>query len=113
MARRQAYTVAFASEVTRHLRAIGAKYHARIREKIGKQLRFEPATEATNRKPLRPPAPFGATWEIRFGPDNRFRVLYDIDVEARVVQTWQSGRSNASARWSAGRRSNDEDCFGC
>ncbi len=31
-------------------------------------------------------APFAATWEIRFGPDNRFRVLYDIDEEARVVQ---------------------------
>jgi mRNA-degrading endonuclease RelE of RelBE toxin-antitoxin system len=25
------------------------------------------------------PAPFGATWEIRFGPDNRFRVFYDVD----------------------------------
>jgi mRNA-degrading endonuclease RelE of RelBE toxin-antitoxin system len=86
LARRQAYTLAFASEVTKHLRAIEAKYHALIREKIGEQLRFEPATEATNRKPLRQPAPFGAAWEVRFGPGNRFRVLYDIDPEARVVQ---------------------------
>jgi mRNA-degrading endonuclease RelE of RelBE toxin-antitoxin system len=86
MARRQAYTLAFASEVTKHLRAIDAKYHALIREKIDEQLRFEPATETTNRKPLRQPAPFGAAWEIRFGPDNRFRVLYDIDQEGRVVQ---------------------------
>src|SRR5580704_2169171 len=79
MARRQAYTLAFASEVTRHLRAIDAKYHGLIREKIGEQLRFEPAAETSNRKPLRQPAPFGATWEIRFGPDNCFRVLYDVD----------------------------------
>ena len=86
MAQRQPYTLAFASDVTRHLRAIDAKYHALIREKIGKQLRFEPATETTNRKPLRQPAPFGAAWEIRFGPDNRFRVLYAIDHEHRVVQ---------------------------
>ena len=86
MARRQAYTLAFASEVTKHLRAIDAKHHALIREKIDEQLRFEPATETTNRKPLRQPAPFGAAWEIRFGPDNRFRVLYDIDQEGRVVQ---------------------------
>jgi mRNA-degrading endonuclease RelE of RelBE toxin-antitoxin system len=86
MARRQAYTLAFASEVTKHLRAIDAKCHALIREKIDEQLRFEPATETTNRKPLRQPAPFGAAWEIRFGPDIRFRVLYDIDQEARVVQ---------------------------
>jgi mRNA-degrading endonuclease RelE of RelBE toxin-antitoxin system len=86
MARRRAYTLAFASEVTKHLRAIDSKHHALIREKIGEHLRFEPAAETTNRKPLRQPAPFAATWEIRFGPDNRFRVLYDIDEEARVVQ---------------------------
>lgn len=91
MARRQAYTLAFASEVTKHLRAIDAKYHALIQEKIGEQLRFEPATETTNRKPLRQPAPFGATWEIRFGPDNRIRVLYDIDQAARVVQIMAIG----------------------
>jgi mRNA-degrading endonuclease RelE of RelBE toxin-antitoxin system len=91
MARRQPYTLAFASEVTKHLRAIDAKYHALIREKIGEQLRFEPGAETTNRKPLRQPAPFGATWEIRFGPDNRFRVLYDIDQEARAVQIMAIG----------------------
>jgi mRNA-degrading endonuclease RelE of RelBE toxin-antitoxin system len=86
MARRQPYTLAFASEVTRHLRAIDAKYHALIRQKVGEQLRFAPAVETTNRKPLRQPAPFGATWEVRFGPDNRFRVLYDIDEDTRVVR---------------------------
>jgi mRNA-degrading endonuclease RelE of RelBE toxin-antitoxin system len=86
MARRQAYTLAFASEVTKHLQAIDTKYHALIREKIGEQLRCEPAAQTTNRKLLRQPALFGATWEVRFGPDNRFRVLYDIDEEARVVQ---------------------------
>ena len=91
MARRHAYTLAFASEVTKHLRAIDAKYHALIREKIGEQLRFEPTSETTNRKPLRPPAPFGSAWEIRFGPDNRFRVLYDIDPESRVVRIMAIG----------------------
>jgi mRNA-degrading endonuclease RelE of RelBE toxin-antitoxin system len=91
MARRQPYTLAFASEVTKHLRAVDAKYHALIRDKIGEQLRFEPGAETTNRKPLRQPAPFGATWEIRFGPDNRLRVLYDIDKEARVVQIMAIG----------------------
>lgn len=91
MARRQPYTLAFASEVTGHLRAIDAKHHTLIREKIGEQLRFEPATETTNRKPLRQPALFGATWEIRFGPDNRYRVLYDIDQENHVVQIMAIG----------------------
>jgi mRNA-degrading endonuclease RelE of RelBE toxin-antitoxin system len=91
MARRQPYTLAFASEVTKHLRAIDAKHHRLIQKKIGEQLRFEPATETNNRKPLREPAPFEATWEIRFGPDNRFRVLYDIDHEARVVKIMAIG----------------------
>ncbi len=91
MARRQPFTLAFASAVGKHLRAIDAKYHALIREKIGEQLRFEPGVETRNRKPLRQPALFGAGWEIRFGPDNRFRVLYDIDEAARVVQIMAIG----------------------
>ena len=86
MARKQPYILVFASAVTQHLRAIDAKYHALIREKIGEQLRFEPTVETTNRKPLRQPALLSATWEIRFGPENRFRVLYDIDEESRTVQ---------------------------
>jgi hypothetical protein len=35
---------------------------------------------------MRQPAPFGATWEIRFGPRNRFRVLYDIEEEVRRIR---------------------------
>jgi mRNA-degrading endonuclease RelE of RelBE toxin-antitoxin system len=50
------------------------------------QLQFQPNVETKNRKPLRQPAPFAAQWEIRFGPHNRFRVLYDIDEEHRVLQ---------------------------
>lgn len=86
MARRRPYTLIYARGVTEHLRSINAKYDRLIRNKIEEQLRFEPGVETTNRKPLRQPAPFGAEWEIRFGPDNRFRVLYDIDEERRAVQ---------------------------
>ena len=86
MARKQPYSLAFAGAVTDHLRAIDAKHHALIRRKVGEQLRFGPGVETTNRKPLRQPAPFGATWEIRFGPGNRFRVLYDIEEEAHRVR---------------------------
>jgi mRNA-degrading endonuclease RelE of RelBE toxin-antitoxin system len=91
MARRQPYTLAFASAVVKHLQAIEAKYHALIREKIGEQLRLDPGVETRNRKPLRQPAPCAAAWEIRFGPDNRFRVLYDIDVPTRTVQVLAIG----------------------
>ncbi len=85
MARREPYLLAFVDALAGHLRAIDAKYHALIRQRIREQLLYEPGVETTNRKPLRQPAVFGATWEIRFGLGNRFRVLYDVDEEARVV----------------------------
>ena len=91
MPRKQPFTLRYDQEAKRQLRALEAKYHALIREKIGEQLRFQPGAETKNRKPLRPPAPFAATWEIRFGPGNRFRVLYDIDEEARVVRVTAIG----------------------
>jgi hypothetical protein len=28
---------------------------------------------------------FMATWEIRFGPQNRFRVYYDVHLDQRLV----------------------------
>lgn len=84
--RRKPYTLIYARGILDHLRSIDAKYDRLIREKMREQLQFEPSVETRNRKPLRPPAPFGAQWEIRFGPDNRFRVLYDIDEEQRAVQ---------------------------
>ncbi|MGC8638532.1 MAG: type II toxin-antitoxin system RelE family toxin [Isosphaeraceae bacterium] len=102
MARRP-YSLAFASKVTEHLRAIDAKYHALIREKIGEQLRFEPTRETTNRQPLLRPASFGGAWEIRFGLDNRFRVLYDIDEESRVVQVMALGEKQRERLFIGGK----------
>lgn len=86
MRRRQPYTLIYARGVVEHLKSIDAKYDRLIREQIEQQLRFEPGVETKNRKPLRQPAPFAAQWEVRFGPDNRFRVLYDIDEAQRAVQ---------------------------
>jgi mRNA-degrading endonuclease RelE of RelBE toxin-antitoxin system len=86
MARRKPYTLVYARCVTEHLSSVGAKYDTLIRDTIEEQLRFEPGVETKNRKPLRSPAPFAAQWKIRLGPDNRFRVLYDIDEERRTVQ---------------------------
>ena len=86
MARKQPYDISYDQATKKHLHAIDAKYHSLIRAEIETQLEFEPAKESRNRKPLRQPAPFDATWEIRFGPDNRFRVLYGIDEKKREVQ---------------------------
>ncbi len=85
MARQQPYTLIYARGVSKHLKSIDAKYRGLIRQQI-EQLRFEPGVATKNRKPLRQPAPFAAQWEFRFGPDNRFRVLYDIDEKQRAVE---------------------------
>ena len=86
MARKQPFDVSYDQATKKHLRAIEAKYHSLIRAEIEEQLQFEPGKETRNRKPLRQPAPFEATWELRFGPDNRVRVLYGFDEEHREVQ---------------------------
>jgi mRNA-degrading endonuclease RelE of RelBE toxin-antitoxin system len=96
MARRQPYTLIYARGVTKHLKFIDPKYDGLIREKMEEQLLYEPNVETKNRKPLRPPAPFAAQWEIRFGPNNRFRVLYDIDEEQHAVQIVAIGEKSGN-----------------
>jgi hypothetical protein len=50
-----------------------------------------PEQATHNRKPLDPPTPFGATWELRFGPKNRFRVFYEIEPVALAVSVLAIG----------------------
>jgi mRNA-degrading endonuclease RelE of RelBE toxin-antitoxin system len=103
MARKQPYDISYDQATKKHLRAIEAKYHSLIRAEIEEQLQFEPAKETRNRKPLRQPAPFEATWEIRFGPENCFRVLYGIDEEEREVQIQAIGVKDGNRLLVAGK----------
>src|SRR5437879_7660602 len=75
MAKKHPFALVYADEVKPHLRAIEPKYHSVIQSEIEKQLLHEPDVETRNRKPLKRPIAFGADWELRFGPDNRFRVF--------------------------------------
>ncbi len=86
MSRPSPYEIMFAPEVVGHLDAIERKCHGLIREKIDEMLTWTPEDKIRNRKPLDPPAQFGATWELRFGPDNRFRVFYETDPAERKVR---------------------------
>jgi len=86
MSRRRAFALVYDPEVRQHLRAIESRYYALIRTTIEEQLQFEPETETRNRKPLQRPVAFEAEWELRFGPDNRFRVFYTLDHARREVQ---------------------------
>jgi mRNA-degrading endonuclease RelE of RelBE toxin-antitoxin system len=102
MARRQPFGLTYDEAIKEQLRAIPAKYHSLIRSVIEEQLLFEPERETRNRKPLRQPAAFEATWELRFGPDNRFRVLYGVDQERREVQIQAIGEKKGNRLFVAG-----------
>lgn len=85
MRRRPHFELIFALEAVEHLDVIERKYHSLTEKTLDEQLGFTPDRETRNRKRLDQPAPFDATWELRFGPSNRFRVFYEIDAEERVV----------------------------
>ena len=79
-----------------HLLAIEKKYHSLIRTTIEEQLVFDPEVETRNRKPLARDVDFEADWELRFGPDNRFRVFYAVDSAARKVSILAIGVKRGS-----------------
>ena len=93
---RRPFTIVYAPITKQHLRTIEAKYHALIRDALTEQLAFEPATETRNRKPLKRPVVFMATWELRFGPHNRFRAYYDVDLEQAIVAILAIGRKQGN-----------------
>ena len=82
---RHKFTLTFAPETLDHLDTIERKYHRLIQKAIDEQLSYTPEKRTRNRKLLDQPAPFGATWELRFGPSNRFRVLYEVDGGEQIV----------------------------
>ncbi len=96
MAKGPRFTLCFAPEAVEHLDGIEAKYHGLLRRKINELLTFTPTQETRNRKALEQPAPFGAGWELRCGPDNRFRVFYDVNVAAQEVNVLAIGRKDRS-----------------
>lgn len=86
MVKKAPFTLLYADEVKDHLRAIETKYHSIIQTEIETHRLHEPDVETRDRKPLKRPIEFGADWELRLGPDNRFRVFYQINMESREVR---------------------------
>src|SRR3989304_4755082 len=91
MPRRSRFTLAFAPETLDHLDFINRKHHRLIRKELHDQLSFAPDVATRNRKMLVQPAPLGATWELRFGPNNRFRVFYEVESNAQVIKVLAIG----------------------
>jgi mRNA-degrading endonuclease RelE of RelBE toxin-antitoxin system len=91
MAKRNVFELAFAPQVVSHLDDIESKYHRVLRRTILEQLSYTPDVETRNRKPLARPGPFESSWELRCGPQNRFRVFYDVYVEDGRVEVLAIG----------------------
>ena len=71
--------------IKNQLKAIDAKYYSLIQESLETHLSFQPDVETKNRNPLKRPVTFRATWELRFGADNRFRAFYRVDNDCAQV----------------------------
>src|SRR6266542_5592726 len=86
MPRRHHYDIIFDRLAIYCFEKIESKYDSMIESAIETQLRYEPNRATRNRKPLKEKTSIGASWELRCGPNNRFRVFYDVhDVAQRVV----------------------------
>lgn len=90
------FEIIFDNDVIVHFAAIERKDHSLILAAIEQQLGYEPAVPARNRKPLRIPNAVNATWELRCGSHNRYRVFYDVDSESRYVIVLAIGRKQGS-----------------
>jgi len=91
MGKQLPFVLVYADDVKEHLRAIEPKYHSLIQTEIEGQLLFEPDKETRNRKPLKRPISFGAQWELRLGPDNRFRAFYQVNDDNHEVRVLAIG----------------------
>ena len=104
MKARKSYELIYDREVARHLEVIDKKYYSLIENTIKQQLSFEPDVETRNRKPLQKPTTMGATWELRFGPENRFRIFYRSDRETREVYILAIGTKKGNRLSVGGKR---------
>ena len=74
------YRIEYTSVSEDHLRSLSARDRRRVLDDVDRNLRFDAATPARNRKRMRP-NPL-APWELRTGD---LRVYYDIELEPEPV----------------------------
>ena len=93
------FDIIFDKVAETHFDAIDHKDHSLIFDAIEEQLTHEPNVKTHNRKPMRIPNRIGATWELRCGANNRYRVFYDFDVNEHLVVVLAVGRKSGNLLW--------------
>ena len=99
MPQRPRFEIIFDRAVSAHFASIDRKERTLILDAIEERLGFEPTTPTRNRKALRIPNRLNATWELRCGADNRYRVFYDVDADAQIVVVLAIGRKVRNSLW--------------
>jgi hypothetical protein len=103
MSPRPHFSILYAPIIKDHLKAIDAKFYPLSMDEIERQLFFEPEVETHNRKPLKRPVVFGAKWELRCGPDNRFRVFYKTAQQIKQVDILAIGEKKGNKLFIGGK----------
>lgn len=85
MAASKEFSLVYTHAFRRQVQLVPAKYLSLIRKTLEEQLKYQPLVKTRNRKPLQKPLAFEAEWELRLGPDNRFRVFCRVHGEAVIV----------------------------
>lgn len=99
MPQRLRFEIIFDRAVSAHFASIDRKDRTLILDAIEDQLELEPTVLTRNRKALRIPNMLNASWELRCGANNRYRVFYDVDVDAQIVVVLAIGRKIRSSLW--------------
>lgn len=96
MPNRSRFEIIVDDEVARHFAAIERQDRTLILDAIEQQLSYEPNQPTRNRKTLRIPNSLNATWELRCGNNNRYRVFYDVDIDNSYVVILAVGRKSGN-----------------
>jgi len=86
VAKRKKWTVTFDEKVVEHTKDFQLSQLRLLRHEIHVQLSFQPDVETQQRKPLSRPNVFGEAWELRCGPENKFRVFYRMSSAVKHVK---------------------------
>jgi len=97
------FILVYARLIKEYLKSIEPKYYSLIHSQIEALLLFEPDVETRNRKPLKRPGVFESTWEIRFGPENCFRVFYKVDRKEKQVNILAIGEKRGNRLFIGGK----------
>lgn len=101
MSREPLFDIIFDDAIQAHFATIERKDQSLILDAIEQQLSYEPNHATRNRKALRIPSTLDATWELRCGANNRYRVFYDVVVDERLVVVLAVARKLGN-RWMIG-----------